>query len=91
MVIIEGFIDCCSTWHRGGKRIYIIEFTNKKENLGGTTGALEDKIQVFNKPKFVKDLIEKISKGNKKCCACAGAANYRNTREARTAKKNNGL
>lgn len=38
----------------------IVEFTNEKDNLGGTTGALEDRIQVVYKPKFVKDLIKKI-------------------------------
>lgn len=31
----------------------IIEFADKK-NLGGTAGTLEDRIQVLNKPKFVK-------------------------------------
>lgn len=35
---MEGFIDCCSTWHREWMRMYIIEFNNKKEDLGGTRG-----------------------------------------------------
>lgn len=74
---MEGFIDCYSSWHRGRIRMHIFEFTYKKENLGGTTGTPEDKIQVFNKPKFAKDLIKKISKGEKKCSACATTTEIR--------------